>query len=126
MKKIYLRTLITAGLGALLGIFCIIGVSQRIPAVILTSSSIYLLGAWYNRLIMGIMIGLAGELHFLGEKYRIIESIIRGIVIGAIISVSFSFLIQQPTWTYFFAGIAYGLIIDLISTLIIKKVSKKE
>ena len=126
MKKIYLRTLISAGLGAILGIFCIIGVSQRIPAVILTTSSIYLLGAWYNRLIMGIMIGLAGELHFLGEKYRIIESIIRGIVIGAIISVSFSFLIQQPTWTYFFAGTAYGLVIDLVSTLIVKKVSKKE
>ena len=126
MKKIYLRTLISAGLGAILGIFCIIGVSKRIPTVILTSSSIYLLGAWYNRLIMGIMIGLAGELHFLGEKYRIPESIIRGIVIGAIISVSFSFLIQQPTWTYFFAGTAYGLVIDLVSTLIVKKVSKKE
>ena len=126
MKKIYLRTLISAGLGAILGIFCIIGVSHRIPAVILTSSSIYLLGAWYNRLIMGIMIGLAGEFHFLGEKFQIVESIIRGIVIGAIISVSFSFLQQQPTWTYFFAGIAYGLIIDPVSTLIVKKVSKNE
>ncbi len=126
MKKIYIRTLISAGLGAILGVFCIIGVSQRIPVVILTSSSIYLLGAWYNRLIMGIMIGLAGEFHFLNEKYHILESIIRGTIIGAIISVSFSFLSQLPTWTYFFAGIAYGLVIDLVSTLIMKKISKKE
>ncbi|TFG17660.1 MAG: hypothetical protein EU530_10300 [Promethearchaeota archaeon] len=126
MMKIYLRTLISAGLGAILGIFCIIGVSQRMPSVILTSSSIYLLGAWYNRLIMGIMIGLAGEFHFLNEKYQILESIIRGTIIGALISVSFSFLSQPPTWTYFFAGIAYGFVIDLISTLILKKVSKKE
>ena len=126
MKKIYLRTLISVGLGAILGIFCILGVSQRIPAEILTTTALYLLAAWYNRLIMGIIIGFAGEFHFLGEKYRIVESIIRGISIGAIVSVSFSFLIQPPTWTYFFAGIVYGLVIDLVSTLIVEKVSKKE
>jgi hypothetical protein len=126
MKKIYLRILISALLGAILGIFCIIGVNQRLPVNPLPSPAIYLLGAWYNRFIMGILIGLAGELHFLTEKYRIWEAIIRGLIIGALVSVSFAFLQQELTWTYFFAGIAYGLIIDLASTLIIKNVRMTE
>jgi hypothetical protein len=126
MKKIYLRTLISAGFGAILGIFCIIGVNQRLPADPSPSAAIYLLGAWYNRLIMGIMIGLAGEIHFFKEKYRVWESIMRGLIIGALISVSFAFLQQELTLTYFFAGIAYGLIIDLASTLIIKNIQKTE
>jgi hypothetical protein len=126
MKKIFLRTLISTGLGGILGIICIIGVNQRLPANPLPSVSLFLLGAWYNRLIMGVMIGLAGELHFLGEKYHILESILRGLVIGAIISVSFSFLQNEPTWTYFFAGTAYGLIIDVTSTLLIKNLVKNK
>ena len=126
MKKIYLRTLISAGLGAILGIFCIIGVNQRLPPDPSPSAGVYLLGAWYNRLIMGIMIGLAGEIHFLSEKHQIWEAIIRGLLIGAIVSVSFAFLQQMITITYFLAGIAYGLIIDLISTLIMKKVMKNQ
>ncbi len=129
MKKIYLRTLISTGLGAILGVFCIIGVNQRLPPLPLgpiPNASIFLLAAWYNRLIMGIIIGLAGELHFLKEKYHIIESVIRGLVIGAIISVSFSFLQQEVTWTYFFAGIAYGLIIDLVSTILVRKLIKNK
>ena len=126
MKKIYLRTLISTGLGAILGIFCIIGVSQRLPDPALPSDAIYLLGAWYNRLIMGLVIGLAGELHFLKEKYQIVESLIRGTILGAIISVSFAFLQQELTLTYFFAGIAYGLVIDLVSTILIRKLIKNK
>jgi len=125
MKKIYLRTLISTGLGVILGIFCILGVSQRLPVSPEPNASIYLLGAWYNRLIMGIMIGLAGELHFLSDKYRITESMIRGVVIGAIISVSFSFLQQKFTLTYFFAGITYGLIIDSVTTWLVPKILQK-
>ena len=126
MKKIYLRVLISAGLGAILGVFCILGVRTRLPANPLPNASIYLLGAWYNRLIMGIMIGLAGEIHIFSEKYQWLESILRGLVIGAIISVSFSFLQQALTWTYFFAGIIYGLIIDLTSTLIVNYITKNK
>ncbi len=99
MKKIYLRTLISAGLGAILGIICIIGVNQRLPPDPSPSAAIYLLGAWYNRLIMGIIIGLAGEFHFLSEKNQIWEALIRGLLIGAIVSVSFAFLQQMMTIT---------------------------
>ena len=122
MKKIYLRTLISTLLGAILGIFCIIGVNKRLPVNPVPNTAIFLTAAWYNRLIMGIMVGLAGEFHYLNEKYHIVESILRGIVIGAIISVSFSFLHQEVTWTYFIAGIFYGLVIDLVSSLLVKKI----
>ena len=60
------------------------------------------------------------------EQHRIIESLIRGVVIGAIISVSFSFLQQHLTWTYFFAGIVYGLVIDIVSTLLVRKLIKNK
>lgn len=126
MKKIYLRTLISTLLGSLLGIFCILGVRMRMPPSPLPSASIYLLGAWYNRLIMGLVIGFAGEFHFLNEKYRIIEAVLRGVLLGALISVSFSFLQQAVTLTYFFAGIGYGLIIDLVTTFAIVKLTEKK
>ena len=126
MKKLYLRLLISTGLGALFGVFCIIGVSQRSGWGPLPNDAVYLTGAWYNRLIMGIMIGLAGEIHFFSEKNYIWESIIRGVVIGTLISISFAFLQQYVTWTYFFAGIAYGLIIDPVSTFLVKKIRKTE
>ncbi|MBN2156604.1 MAG: hypothetical protein JW776_11220 [Candidatus Lokiarchaeota archaeon] len=96
------------------------------PPSPLPSASIYLLGAWYNRLIMGLVIGFAGEFHFLNEKYRIIEAVLRGVLLGALISVSFSFLQQAVTLTYFFAGIGYGLIIDLVTTFAIVKLTEKK
>ena len=126
MKKIYVRTLISTGLGAILGIFCILGVRTRIDFIAEPSETIYLLGAWYNRLIMGIVIGLAGQFHFLKEKYYILEAILKGLFIGGIISVSFAFLQQVITLTYFFAGLAYGIIIDVVTTLIIKKLVDKK
>ena len=81
MKKKYLRLIITTALGAILGVFCILGVRTRMPTSPEPSAAIYLLGAWYNRLIMGAVIGLAGEIHIFSDKYRIFESIIRGLII---------------------------------------------
>ncbi len=126
MKKIYLRTLISTGLGVVLGVICILGVRTRMPLNPEPNATIYLLGAWYNRLIMGIIIGLAGGIHIFQKKYRIFESVLRGLFIGALISVSFAFLQQVITVTYFVAGLAYGIIIDVVSTLIIKKLDDKK
>ena len=126
MKKIYFRTLISVTLGMILGVICILGVRTRMPANPEPSATIYLIGAWYNRFIMGIVIGLAGEFHIFQNKYRIYESIIRGLLIGAIISVSFAFLQQAITVTYFIAGIAYGIIIDVLTTVIVEKLVNRE
>ncbi|MDF1539764.1 MAG: hypothetical protein P1Q69_12760 [Candidatus Thorarchaeota archaeon] len=48
----YRRIGISTIMGALLGVLCIIGVGGRIPGGI-DGNMIYLIGIWYNRLIMG-------------------------------------------------------------------------
>jgi len=40
-------------IGAILGIFCIIGVGFRFGY---KGNTVYLLGIWYNRLLMGVVI----------------------------------------------------------------------
>ena len=51
--------------GALLGVLCIIGGGIRLG---FSGNTILLAGMWYNRLVMGAFIGLAGNI-------RIIEGI---------------------------------------------------
>lgn len=81
------RLIIGIVMGIILGIFCIIGVSQRIPPSI-QNPTIYLIGAWYNRVIMGIIIGFAGEIIIL-KKSLWLNAIIRGAIIGVLVSLSF-------------------------------------
>ena len=115
-KKLMVGTV----MGAFLGIFCIIGVSLRLPNPVYPNATIYLIGAWYNRVIMGSLIGLAGGIKLYKNENNIINSIIRGSIIGAFVSISFSFLSQAIELSYFFAGIVWGLINDLVTTQFIK------
>lgn len=110
--------MVATGMGAILGIFCILGVSQRMPANPLPNATIYLIGAWYNRVVMGIMIGFAGEFVLLPGEKTTLNSILRGALLGAIVSVGFAFFQQALTVTYFFAGIGFGTINDVVTTRI--------
>ena len=100
-----------------LGIFCIIGQSQRMPENPLPSGTIYLLHAWYNRVIMGLMIGFAGKWVIIKEK-PLYNAILRGAILGILVSVSFGLLNQQLEILYFFAGILWGILADFITTKI--------
>ena len=93
-------------MGAILGIFCIIGVVVRFGY---TGNIVYLLGLWYNRLLMGIVIGLVVD-------KRRITVILRGAVLGLLVSLAF--FISTEFWdpVSFFAGIGYGVIIDYVAT----------
>ena len=93
-------------LGALLGVFCVIGVGFRVG---FRGKYIFLLAMWYNRLLMGIVIGL------LANKKKL-KVIIRGASLGLLVSLAFflSTGFQDPTG--FLAGIIYGIIIDYVST----------
>ena len=42
--------------GAFLGVFCIIGVGTRTGY---SGNEVYLLGMWYNRVVMGLIVGLS-------------------------------------------------------------------
>ena len=114
------RLIVGTVLGAILGIFCVIGVSLRLPDPVYPNATVYLIGAWYNRVVMGSLIGLAGGIKLYKNEDNILNSIIRGAIIGAFVSVSFSFLSQAIELTYFFAGIVWGLVNDLVTTQLMK------
>ena len=114
------RLIVGTVMGAFLGVFCIIGVSLRLPDPVYPNATVYLIGAWYNRVVMGSLIGLAGGIKLYKNENNPVNSIIRGAIIGAFVSVSFSFLSQAIELTYFFAGIVWGLVNDLVTTQLIK------
>lgn len=100
-------------LGVLAGVVCLIG-------NMLTGATPYLIAAWYNRVILGVLIGLAGELKIYKEEDNIINSILRGAFIGAFVSLGFAFFLGSVLILFFLAGIVFGIVIDLIATLITK------
>ncbi|MFH1667604.1 MAG: hypothetical protein ABH884_01100 [Candidatus Komeilibacteria bacterium] len=107
MKKRLTIAIIT---GAVLGIFCVIGVGFRLG---FSGNEIFILATWFNRVVMGLIIGLAGSLVVIrGEK----NYLVRGFVLGLIISFSLYIATEFRDLVGFIAGIVYGLIIDYIAT----------
>ena len=111
------RILIAVIVGALLGVLCIIGVGARIPGQY--SNVIYLTAVWYNRVIMGLMVGFAGHFTIIksGKEKNYANAIIRGLIIG--LSVTSATLLLSETildWLGWFMGLLYGPIIDVIAT----------
>ena len=64
LKRVLFATLI----GMVLGVLCILGQAQRGPENPLPNATIYLLHAWYNRVLMGMMIGFAGDWILVKQK----------------------------------------------------------
>jgi hypothetical protein len=114
IKRIGLATI----LGAVLGIFCILGASGRVGGWV--GNEILLIGLWYNRVIMGLIIGFAGEVILIKEgKYaKWINSFFRGVILGLLVSLQFFLSTELLDWPTFLAGIVYGIIIDILSTLL--------
>ncbi|TFH29726.1 MAG: hypothetical protein E4G98_03335 [Promethearchaeota archaeon] len=121
-----LRIGIATGFGMLMGVLCVLGQSQRMPANPLPNATIYLLGAWYNRVLMGILIGCADDWQFVKKKSRpILNAIIRGALLGTLVSISFGLLQQSLEIIYFLAGIVWGILIDTLTTWILHNWEKK-
>ena len=114
----YRRVAVATIIGALLGVLCIIGVGARIPGGY-SANMIYLLAVWYNRVIMGLMVGLAGGVTIVrsNNDKNYVNAIVRGLVIGIIVG-SATLLLSDAIidWLGWFAGLLYGIIIDLIAT----------
>jgi hypothetical protein len=108
--------------GALLGILCIIGVGARIPGGYL-ANIVFLIGMWYNRVIMGLVIGLADEIVIIkGDNGRMWgNAIVRGLLFGILVSVAIFLSTEFRDLPALFAGIAYGIIIDLVATAFTRK-----
>lgn len=87
--------------GALLGVICIIGGGIRMG---FSGNELYLFALWYNRLIMGILIGLT-------KMEPGINGLIKGGNLGLMVSLAFYLSTGMTDRVSFFAGIIYGVII---------------
>ncbi len=112
MKK---RLIISILAGAILGIFCIVGLSIRLGVA---GNELFIFATWINRVVMGLVIGLAPYYKIKNTTRNII---IRGAFFGLVISGSFYLSTDFKDTLGFFAGIVYGIIIDFIATRYEKK-----
>ena len=96
---------------------CIIGVGARIPGGYLPNI-VFLIGMWYNRVIMGLLIGLAGDIQILKSENasNLGNAFLRGVIFGILVSSAIFLSTEFRDLLSFFAGIAYGIIIDIIAT----------
>ncbi|MGM0395930.1 MAG: hypothetical protein ACQEP4_02620 [Bacillota bacterium] len=89
--------------GILLGIACIVGASIRSG---FERETYWLFALWYNRLLMGFIIGAPWYKASLGKVLT------RGAVIGFLVSFAFYSSIGFNDTISFLAGILYGVIIE--------------
>ena len=109
------RMLVSLILGALTGVICAIGtVFGNNP--IFQISLMYLIYLWYNRLILGFVIGLADKVRIINHELG--NSIIRGAMIGAILSIILVIIPGLAAYSLLLAGIVFGIIIDLFATIL--------
>jgi hypothetical protein len=97
--------------GALLGCVCIIGAGIRAGGV--AGNEIYLIALWYNRVIMGLTIGLAGNVQITGKSYK---KYIRSGIFGLLVSAAFFISTDFKDYVAFGAGFFYGLIIEYVAS----------
>jgi len=102
------RLIIAILTGAILGIFCIVGISLRLGFV---GNELFILATWVNRVVMGLVIGLVP--HY---KINTKNVLFRGALFGFIISGSFYLATSFKDTPGFIAGIVYGIIIDYVAT----------
>jgi hypothetical protein len=114
----YRRIAIATLTGALLGVLCIIGVGVRILGGY-TANTVYLLAVWYNRVIMGLLIGTSGHITIIKstKEKNYGNAIFRGLIFGLIIT-SATLLLSTTIFDVmgWFAGLVYGPVIDLVAT----------
>lgn len=94
--------------GAVLGIFCILGGSLRLGW---QGNQLLLFSLWYNRLLMGLVIGLAGGLQLVDAK---LNWLLRGAVLGLGVSAAYFLTAGAGDWVSFLAGLVYGVIIEFV------------
>jgi hypothetical protein len=114
----YRRVGICVGFGALLGVLCIVGVGSRLFAGNYLGNILYLLGMWYNRVIMGLLIGLADGVSIVDRqnKKSLANAVVRGLLLGAAVSGAIFLSDAYQDLMSFLAGLAYGVIIDVAAT----------
>ncbi|TFG02779.1 MAG: hypothetical protein EU542_04105 [Promethearchaeota archaeon] len=109
----YKRLSISFILGIIFGFLCLLG-------NVLTGATPYLIAALYNRIILGVLIGLAEDIKIKKQEDNLITPLVRGAIFGAFVSIGFAFFLQSILISFLIAGIIFGLLIDLIATKLTK------
>ena len=109
------RILITTITGAILGIFCIVGANWRYGGDLSTA---YLFAFWFNRVVMGFVIGLVIC------KGPFWKMIVRGALFGLLIGFMFYSATEFFDLTGFLVSAVYGIIIELVAYYIQKNKTK--
>jgi hypothetical protein len=104
--------------GGILGIICILGALVRIGGW--TGNELYLFALWYNRVIIGLMVGLAGDRQLIKGGWN---PVMRGGLLGLVVSAAFYFSTGFLDGTAFIAGIIYGILIDYLTPWIEKRLA---
>ncbi len=89
--------------GAVLGVVCIVGASLRSAEAL---GGTYLLAFWYNRVLMGLMIGAFSGVPFLTK------GAVRGAVLGLLVSFAFYSATGFADPVGFWVGPVYGILIE--------------
>lgn len=89
--------------GVLLGIVCVIGAYVRSGG---TASPVFVFSLWYNRVIMGLLIGAPWVV-----KSRK-QAMLRGALFGLLVSFAFYSSTGYADPISFLAGIVYGVILE--------------
>ena len=101
------RLWVSVIVGAILGVFCIIGATVRGTGG--ANPGLYVLALWYNRVVMGLLIGLAGGLQLVERPWN---AYLRGAVLGLLVSLAFFLSTGATDVVSFLAGVVYGVLID--------------
>jgi hypothetical protein len=109
------RLITSVLLGAFLGIFCIIGVGMRVGY---SGNWLFLIAMWYNRVVMGFVIGIMKDFKVAKGSWN---EVIRGALVGIIISSTIFVSSEFRDIPAFFAGVVYGIIIDTIASKLSRK-----
>ena len=102
----------------LFGVYCVYGTAEYMKTAPVPGFEVtveYLLTIFYNRVLMGIAVGLAGGVVL--TRRKLVNAAIRGAILGAIFSLGIS-LYGFLTGAYVFIifGAVYGAVTDLAAT----------
>ncbi len=113
----YRRIAIATLTGALLGVLCFIVAGAILPGGYMLNI-IFLVGLWYNRVIMGMLIGFAGDMTLVrrDDQKNLVNAVVRGLLFGILVSLSIFLSSEFKDVPALLAGFAYGPIIDVVAT----------
>ena len=97
--------------GAILGVFCIVGARLRFESEL---GNVYLFSFWFNRVLIGLVIGLASKC------FTLPKALFRGALLGAFVSFAFYNSTGFLDPVGFVAGIIYGIIIEFVAFKFVK------